>query len=156
MKKYVQYIGPPVFYLAVSLAGRLLTDQGVADWYPGIEKPSFTPPGSLIGAVWTVIFILSAISFILVLQRGWGNPLFGLTVAFYVVNGIVNAAWSYLFFTRHVIGLAVIDALLIAITVGIMMVLSRRYAKISSLLLLPYLLWVSFATYLTYVIYTMN
>jgi tryptophan-rich sensory protein len=156
MKKAIPYIVSPLFYLAVAYAGRLFTAKGVTTWYPAIEKPSFTPPGSLIGLVWTTIFILTAISLILYIRSGKGKALFRGTIFLYVFNGILNAAWSYFFFTKHFIGIAVLDALLIALTVGLMMVLSWRYSKASSILLLPYLLWVSFATYLTFTIYTLN
>jgi tryptophan-rich sensory protein len=67
-----------------------------------------------------------------------------------------NVAWSYIFFTKHLIGLAVIDSLLILMTAGMIMVIAWRVSKMSSLLLVPYVLWVSFATYLTYDIYTLN
>jgi tryptophan-rich sensory protein len=138
------------------IAGRMFTVRGVTDWYPEILKPSFTPPGSVIGIIWTVIYILSAVSLILFVNRGREGPFFWPTIGIYVLNGIINAAWSYIFFTRHLIGLAVIDALLIALTVALMMVLAWPYSKASSLLLLPYFLWVSFASYLTYAIYLLN
>ncbi len=138
------------------LSGRMFTSQGVADWYPEILKPSFTPPGSVIGIVWTVIYILCAISLIMFVNRGRGRPLFWPIVALYVFNGVVNAAWSYIFFTRHLIGPAVIDAVLIALTAGLMMVLVWPWSRAASLLLLPYVLWVSFASYLTYAIYLLN
>jgi tryptophan-rich sensory protein len=69
---------------------------------------------------------------------------------------MLNAAWSYLFFTKHLVGFAVIDAVLIGITVGLIIILVWPYSKASALLLLPYLCWVSFASYLTYDFYTLN
>lgn len=156
MSKHFHYIVSPVFYLAVALASRMFTAQGLTDWYPAIIKPSYTPPGSLIGTVWMTIYILSAISLIIFINRGRGSNAFWPIIGIFVFNGIVNAVWSYIFFTKHLIGLAVIDAVLILITVGMMIVLVWSYSKVSSVLLLPYLLWVSFASYLTYVIYTLN
>jgi tryptophan-rich sensory protein len=134
----------------------MFTDQGVTDWYPEIIKPSYTPPGSFIGVVWTIIFILSAISLILFINRGKGSKIFWPVIGLFALNGIVNVAWSYIFFTKHLIGLAVIDSLLILMTAGMIMVIAWRVSKMSSLLLIPYVLWVSFATYLTYDIYTLN
>ena len=156
MVKYLHYIISPLFYLGIALAGRVLTAQGLTNWYPYIVKPSYTPPGSVIGAVWTLIFILSAISLILFVNSGKGNHAFWTVIGVFVLNGILNAAWSYLFFAKHSIGLAFIDAVLIGITVGLIMIMVWPYSKASALLLLPYLCWVSFASYLTYDIYTLN
>lgn len=152
----IEYAVPPLFYLAVAYLGRVFTSRGKAGWYPLLNKPDFTPPGSLIGLVWTVIFVLSAISLIVYMYRARGAPLYAVTLAVYGLNGIFNAAWSYFFFTKHMIGSAVIDAGLIWLTVLLMMVLAGRQSLLAALLLLPYLLWVSFAAYLTYVIFQMN
>lgn len=156
MSKYIHYIISPLFYIGIAFSGRMFTDQGVTDWYPEIIKPSYTLPGSFIGVVWTIIFILSAISLILFINRGKGSKIFWPVIGLFALNGIVNVAWSYIFFTKHLIGLAVIDALIILITVGMMIVLVRPYSKASSGLLMPYFLWVLFASYLTYDIYTLN
>ncbi len=156
MSKQLHYIISPLFYLGVMVAGRTFTGQGLTEWYPSITKPSYTPPGSIIGLIWTIIFVLSAISLILFINRGRESKAFWPIIGVFIFNGIVNTAWSYIFFTRHMIGLAVIDALLILITVGLLMVVTWPYSKASSILLLPYLLWVSFATYLTYDIYKLN
>lgn len=156
MSKYIHYIISPLFYIGIAFSGRMFNDQGVTDWYPEIIKPSYTPPGSVIGVVWTIIFILSAISLILFVNRGRQSKAFWPIIGIFIFNGVVNIAWSYIFFTKHMIGLAVIDALLILITVGIIMVLVWPYSKVSSILLFPYLLWVSFASYLNYAIYKLN
>jgi tryptophan-rich sensory protein len=137
-------------------AGRMFTVRGVSEWYLTVIKPSFTPPGSFIGIMWTLIYILTAISLILFINEGRNSEKFWLIIGVFVLNGIINALWSYLFFTKHLIGLAAIDAGFIAVTVGLMMVLVWPYSKFSSLLLLPYLIWVSFATYLNFTIYRMN
>lgn len=154
--KYLTYIVPPVFYLLVSLAGRSFTSHGLFSWYPSIAKPSFTPPGHVIAAVWTMIYTLSAISVMHFVNTAKGKPYFLAMIGLYVLNGILNAAWSYIFFSRQMLGAAVIDSVLIGITVLLLIVFIWPYSRVSALLLLPYLLWVSFATYLSYSIYRMN
>lgn len=146
----------PLFYLCVALAGRYFTAQGVGTWYPSILKPAFTPPGSFIGIMWTIIYVLTAISLILFINNAQGSPLFQPVVALYIVNGILNAAWSYIFFTKHFLGVAVVDAAILSITVLLIILLSWRYSTAASMLLVPYFIWVSFATYLTYAIYKIN
>ncbi|UCF87084.1 MAG: tryptophan-rich sensory protein, partial [Nitrospiraceae bacterium] len=156
MMKYIHYILSPLFYLSIAMAGRIFTTAGVHSWYPGLVKPDFTPPGSIIGIVWTVIYILSALSLILFVNAARGKSSLYPVISLYAINGILNALWSYIFFTRHMLGLAVVDAVLIGITVALIIVFVYRYSKAATLLLIPYLLWVTFASYLTYVIYRMN
>ncbi len=156
MCKYILYLLAPLFYLTIAVVGSIFTSQGVTYWYPTITKPSYIPPGSLIGIMWTLIYILSAISLILFVNKGRGRSIFWPIVGIYILNGVVNASWSYIFFVKHELGLAVISAFLIWITVGMLIVSIWRISRPASLLLLPYLGWVSFATYLTYMIYQLN
>lgn len=156
MNKALAYIIPPIFYFTVSYLGRLFTSRGVPEWYDTIKKPSFTPPGYVIGIVWTVIFILSALSMVFFLKQKNKDNLFIVVVGLYIANGVFNVLWSYLFFVKHYILLSVIDSFLIGLTVLLIILLLWKDVKISSVLLSPYLLWVSFATYLTYVIFRLN
>lgn len=155
MKK-IHYILVPLFYFLVALAGRIFTAQGVSSWYPTLVKPDYTPPGGLIGAMWTVIYILAAASLIIFINRARHSPVFWSVILLYIINGVLNALWSYLFFTMHFLGAAVFDAALLAATVAFIMMLARRYSYLASVLLMPYFLWVSFATYLAYDIFRLN
>lgn len=156
MNKYAIYILSPLFYICIALAGRIFTSKGIYPWYQTIAKPTYTPPGSVIGFMWTVIYTLTAISLIIFTNNAKGKSGFWPIIGLYIANGIINAAWSYIFFTKHLLGLAVIDAGLIVVTVLFLMVVVRNHSAAASLLLIPYLGWVSFATFLTYVIYEIN
>ena len=155
MKK-IHYILSPVFYFLIALAGRSLTAQGVNTWYPALVKPEYTPPGSLIGMTWTLIYILAAASLIIFVNRARNSPVFWSVILLYIINGVLNGLWSYLFFTKHLLGPAVFDAAILATTVALIMIMTRRYAYLASVLLLPYFLWVCFATYLAYDIFMLN
>ena len=152
----IHYILSPLFYFLVALAGRVFTAQGVKTWYPTLVKPEYTPPGSFIGGMWTVIYILAAASLIIFINRARTAPVFWTVILLYIVNGVLNGLWSYLFFTKHYLGWAVFDASLLAVTVALIMILARRSAYLASALLMPYFLWVSFATYLAYDIFILN
>lgn len=154
--KRLHYILVPAFYLGIFLAGRAFTSAGT--WYQSLVKPAVTPPGAVIGMVWTVIYILSASAFILYMNRSKNAApfLFRAIVGLFILNGILNALWSYLFFSRHLLGLAAADALGIFLSTGLIMVLAWPASRITSLLLLPYVCWTGFATYLTYEIYRLN
>jgi tryptophan-rich sensory protein len=154
MRSY--YIIIPLFYAGIAIIGRIFTAEGVTSWYPNILKPSYTPQGSIIGAIWTVIYILTAISLIVFIKKAGGRSVFLPAVGMFILNGLFNASWSYIFFTKHLLRLAFIDALLIWITVLILILLTWPIARLSSILLFPYFLWTSFATFLTYEIYRLN
>ncbi len=154
--KYASWIAAPLFYLLVAFAGGRFTAQGLGPWYQSLSKPAFTPPGNVIGGVWTIIYILSALSLILFVESGRGRRRFAAVLILYATNGVLNALWSFIFFTRHLLGLAVVDALLIWVTVALLVGATLRVSLWSALLLLPYLVWVSFATYLSYAIYRLN
>jgi len=152
----MHYILVPLFYAGIAFAGRAFTARGVSDWYPSLLKPPFTPPGPIIGAIWTVIYIFTALAFIIYINRARGSAWLRRVAWLFVLNGILNALWSYIFFTKHMLGLAVADAASIFISVGAIMVLAWPKAKATSFLLLPYLMWTGFATYLAYEIYRLN
>lgn len=156
MVNKAHYVLVPLFYLGVLTAGRAFTAQGLGPWYDSLVKPPYTPGGGLIAAAWTVIYGLTAISLVLFINRSRGSRALLPVAALYVFNGAINALWSHVFFARHALGPAAAVAGAIALTVALMMAAAWRYSRTAGLMLLPYLLWSSFACYLTYDIYTLN
>lgn len=128
----------------------------IGPWYKSLRKPSWQPPNWLFGPAWTVIFALITAAGVI----GWdATPtrtsaiwLLGL----FAVNAMFNVAWSYLFFSRRRPDWALIDIAPLWISIAALIVTLAFLAKIAALLLLPYLLWVSFAGYLNYVIVRLN
>jgi tryptophan-rich sensory protein len=128
---------------------------GPGEWYRGIAKPSWTPPGWLFGPVWTLLYILIGISGSLAWGGSEGRQR---TVAFSVYGAqlLLNALWSWIFFGLRKPGLAFVDiaALLVLIVANI--VLFLPISRAAGLLLVPYALWVSFATALNLSIWRLN
>ncbi len=126
------------------------------EWYDRLVKPPWQPPNWVFGPVWTAIFILSAISAILI----WNTrPRTGFTywiMAAFILNGVLNAAWSALFFGNKLICPAIFDAGLICLSVIVIMILAWPISRLASLLLIPYAAWTAFATYLTWAIHRLN
>ncbi len=124
-------------------------------WYQSLNKPEIVPPDAVFSCVWGAIYILIAISAILVLESG-DEALIKDAPYLYGVNGIINVFWTYLFFERH----RMVPALLVMIAlIFSTMHLMRRVDKgpgITMLLLLPYLLWLIFSLALNYVVALMN
>jgi len=125
------------------------------DWYDTLTLPSFTPDGSVIGAVWTVLYILIAISMIFTCRRLEGKKKESL-VALYAINLTANALWTPIFFGEHRIDLALLTILVIDVT-GIMLVWQLwKDNRTEAALLIPYVAWVLFATFLNASILTLN
>lgn len=125
-------------------------------YYRELVKPSWTPPGSVIGVVWAVLFACIAASLAILDYRiGVGSLGPWLTAAL-VANWFFNQAYSYLQFSRKDWFLAGIDAGIIAVTAVVVAVLAWRVSKAASLLFVPYAAWSTFATYLSFLIWSLN
>ncbi len=150
----LNYFVIPLLVLFVAIIGSSFTSAD-SDWYKNLNKPSFTPPGWVISAVWTTIFALCAVSLLFVwnhLKSEW----FWVVIGLFAVNGILNIFWSYLFFRLNDVGAAMVEAGLLGFSVYALIFALWKKQRISALLLLPYALWVTFATYLTYCIWVLN
>ncbi|HKG07906.1 MAG TPA: TspO/MBR family protein [Pedobacter sp.] len=142
--------------LAIGAIGSFFTISSVKTWYTTLAKPSFNPPNSIFQPVWTTLFILIGISAYLVWQKRNTVAHFPRTVAIYFIQLILNLMWSFIFFYAHEIGLALIEIILLLIVISINARVFYKVDKIAGLLFIPYILWVSFATLLTYNIFMLN
>ncbi len=128
---------------AVAAIGGLATAAGVAEWYPTLDKPPWTPPNAAFGPIWTVLYAAMAVAVWDVARRGWRDARSAL--ALYLVQLGLNLLWSPVFFAWHRLGLAlaVITALWVAIAACI--ALFWRHSRLAAALMVPYLGWVSVA-----------
>ncbi|MEM4263633.1 MAG: TspO/MBR family protein [Candidatus Woesearchaeota archaeon] len=149
------YIIIPIITIAVSVIGSMITSKGM-QWYKTINLPSFTPPGSFIGAVWTMIFILATISALIVWNKMPQEGNFWWIIALFLINAGLNVFWSYLFFGKHMLNVAFIEAGLLDLTVITLIILIWPVSRLAAGLLIPYAAWVAFATYLSYIIWSLN
>lgn len=135
--------------------GGLGMAAGPGDWYRGIAKPSWTPPDAVFGPVWTVLYALMAVAAWRVWTRhGFAPARLPLSVFFAHLG--INAAWTLLFFGMRSPGLALADILVLWILIVLLVRLFWSRSRLASLLLVPYLLWVTFAAVLNAAIYGMN
>jgi len=141
-------VGKLVLCIAAPLlAGTLgqLFMPAVRTWYATLNKPSFNPPGWVFGPVWTVLYILMGMAAFIVWQKGWAVPAVRAALGAFAVQLILNAAWTPVFFGLHspVGALVVIVVLWAAIVWTI--VLFRKVSVLAAWMLVPYLLWTTFA-----------
>ncbi len=138
------------------LIGSFFTLDPVRTWYPTLTKPDLTPPGWVFGPVWTLLYTCMGVALFLAWTRHLGGKHRILWIRLFLAHLVVNAAWSIIFFGQRMLlpALGVISLLWILIVT--LTLLAWRFDRRISLLLLPYLAWVSFATYLNYGIWSLN
>ena len=144
-----------VVCFAASGVGGLLTQPNL-DWYATLTKPSFAPPNGAFPIVWTILYVMMAVSAWLV----WRNP--GkdedkkYALIWFGIQLVIGVLWSFAFFWLHApaYGFGVIMVLLVSIVITI--VLFDRLSRPASLLLFPYVLWVCFAAGLNFTIWVLN
>jgi len=151
----ISFLIIPLVAAIVALSGSFATSRGM-DWYDQINLPEWTPSGDIIGIAWTLIFIMAAYSAILFWNKGYRNRKFRITIALFLLNGALNALWSFLFFGLHFVGAAILEMIALEISTVCLLVLVRPTSRLASILLYPYAIWVAFAAYLAYSILMLN
>lgn len=154
MKKIVGALAVFVItYALFSAAGYLFpVDQ---EWYNSLKKPDWTPSGTAIGIIWTILFALISLSAAIVYAAFSfkGAKSFWFTL---LINYVLNQAFSYFQFTQKNLLAASLDCLLVASTAIVLLIIAKKYSRAASYLLLPYFLWSAFATFLSFTINSMN
>lgn len=138
------------------LIGSIFTGPAIPTWYEALKKPSFTPPSWLFAPAWITLFVLMGIAAFIVWRRGLSERQVKIALGIFLIQLVLNALWSVVFFglKTPLGGLIVIVVLWIAILLTIL-----NFSKISTaagILLLPYILWVSFAAVLNLFLWRLN
>ncbi len=145
---------------AVGNIGTIFTVPAVRGWYPKLKKPSFNPPNWIFGPVWGILFTMMGISLFLVWRKREEKPAetpnFKPAVAAFGTQLSLNALWSYLFFGLKNQFLALIDIGFLWVAIITTITLFLPISLAAGLLLIPYILWVSFAAVLNYYIWRLN
>lgn len=149
-----------VIAIAVSemagVIGAIFTTPSIAGWYAGIVKPALNPPAWVFGPVWTTLFALMGISAFLIWKKGLDRN--DVKIAFGIFMGqlALNMLWSIIFFGLHSPGGALIEIIFLWLAILATIIAFSKISKLAAWLLVPYILWVSFASYLNFAIWTLN
>ena len=149
------YIVFSAITLGISLLGRFYSSSGMK-WYYTLNLPSYTPPGWVIGTVWTVIYVLTTVAVIMVWNNFSKDRQFYFILGLFALNAFFNVLWTYLFFYQQSISLAFIDALAVFITLLALIVAVGQRSLTVAGLLAPYLAWITFAVWLNLMVWIMN
>ncbi len=138
------------------VVGGFFTTSSVETWYPGLEKPSFSPPNWVFGPVWTVLYVLMGVAAWLVWKNSAGNPVARSGLRIFCFQLVLNALWSIVFFGLREPMWAWIE--LIALWIAILVTFGHfiRIHRLAGLMIMPYLAWVTFAGVLNYYIWRLN
>ena len=147
-----------IVFLAICLGaggvGSFFTAGSVRDWYPRLRTPPGTPPSWLFGPVWTALYVLIAVSAWLIWREyGWGaRP----ALLIFFAQLALNVAWSGIFFGSRMPGVAFAEIVVLWLAILFNMFVFYLLLPLAALLLLPYLLWVTFAAYLNFGLWRLN
>lgn len=140
------------FILATFCAALLGALFPPGQWYQTLEKPAWNPPPWIFGPVWTALYLMMAIAAWLVWKcQGWK-----LALSLYIIQLLLNAAWSPIFFGAHQLGLAFAEILFLWAAILATLLSFHRISKPAAWLLAPYLAWVSFAAFLNFTLWRLN
>ncbi len=140
------------FIIITFVAPLLSVGSMPGTWYEDLHKPSWNPPAWLFGPAWTLLYTLMAVAAWLVWKRvGFSRPL-----VLYFVQLALNAAWTPIFFGAHQLGWALIEIVVMWVTILLTLLSFRRVNPTAGWLFVPYLVWVSFATCLNFTLWRLN
>lgn len=138
------------------IIGSIFTASSIPTWYATLQKPSFNPPSWVFGPVWTTLFVLMGIAAFLVWQQGWKKKSVKIALSLFGVQLFLNTLWSILFFGMKNPGTACIEIIFLWLAIVATMIAFLKISKTAFWLLVPYILWVSFASFLNYTIWSLN
>ena len=158
MTATTRWIGLAIFIgvcLGAGGLGAIATTPEIDGWYRTLAKPTWNPPDSVFGPVWTTLFILMAIAAWLVWQRE-GFKAAALPMTLFGVQLVLNVSWSWVFFGMHQPGWAFVEIVILWLAIVATTAAFFRRSQIAGCLLVPYLGWVSFAAVLNFTIWRLN
>lgn len=148
--------------LVVSLAvcfgaagiGGMFTTRSIQSWYRGLNKPSWNPPDWAFGPVWSILYLLMAVSVWLVWDKQGSSAI--IPISIFAIQLALNVVWSWVFFYKRNIKGGLIEVFVFWVAILATIIAFLGTSPIASLLLVPYIAWVSVASYLNYTILKLN
>jgi benzodiazapine receptor len=136
--------------------GAIFTTPAIPTWYASLNKPAFNPPNWIFFPVWTTLYTLMGIAAFLVWRKGLHERRVRVALAIFAVQLVLNTAWSIIFFGQQALFAALIVIVVLWLAILINIVAFWRISRVAGALLIPYILWVSFASVLNYAVWMLN
>jgi tryptophan-rich sensory protein len=156
LKEILRLIVSIIVVFIAGAIGSIFTSPQITTWYAALVKPSWAPPNWVFGPVWTTLYVLIGVALFLVWREGVNRKDVKIALLVFAVQLILNILWSVIFFGFNSLlgGLLTVIILWIAILANI--IVFYKVSKPAGLLLVPYIVWVSIASYLNYSVYLLN
>ncbi len=138
------------------IIGSVFTTPSIAGWYAGIVKPALNPPAWVFGPVWTTLFALMGIAAFLVWKKGLDRRDVKIALGIFIGQLVLNTLWSIIFFGLHSPGGALVEIVFLWLAILATIIAFYKISRPAAWLLVPYILWVSFAGYLNFSIWQLN
>ena len=145
----------PLFVIITASAASYFADTG-RSWYKTIILPDWTPSNSIMVLAWTIIFVLTSLSILIIWNKYSSEKKFGLVIGLFVLNAILIVGWNILFFANQLMALAFFQAIILILNLILLVLLIRRFSPLAAYLLFPYSAWVIFSTVLTFNVWMLN
>lgn len=149
-----------VLSIAVSqsagLIGAFFTTPSISGWYQTLAKPELAPPNWIFAPVWTTLFLLMGIAAFLIWKVGLSRKGVKAALGLFVFQLVLNTLWSIIFFGAQSPGWALLEVVFLWLAILATLISFWKLSRAAGVLILPYLLWVSFAIYLNYSIFILN
>jgi len=142
--------------LAIGALGGWITAGSVANWYPTLAKPSWTPSNAIFGPVWTVLYVLMAFAAWLVWRKDMRFAGVKAAMILFMAQLALNFLWSLLFFGLRAPGLALANIVALLLILVLTVWAFFQQSRLAGVIMLPYLAWVAFATALNFAIWRLN
>lgn len=139
-----------------AMLGSTVTSANIPTWFAALNKPSFNPPGWVFGPVWTLLYLLMGIAAFLVWNKGIENKEVKIALFIFIAQLVLNGIWSFLFFGRHWILISFIEIAILWCFILLTIIKFYALSPVAGLILIPYLLWVSFASVLNFSFWMLN
>lgn len=156
IKNLPKLIASLIICQLAGIVGSVFTIPAVTSWYPTLNKPSFSPPNYIFGPFWLMLYFLMGISLYLVWQKKAKKKKVRQALILFGVHLFLNVLWSIVFFGLKNTGLAFIEIVILWFFILIVIYKFWKIEPKAGILLIPYLLWVSFASILSYSIWFLN
>jgi benzodiazapine receptor len=141
---------------SVGVIGAFFTQPAIPTWYATLVKPAFTPPHWVFAPAWTTLYVLMGIALFLVWRRGLAEGKVKLAIGLFSVQLLCNAVWSPLFFGLRSPLAGLVDIVVLWIAIACTIFSFLKISRTSGIVLVPYLMWVSFAAVLNAAIWRLN
>jgi tryptophan-rich sensory protein len=156
LREVPMLIGSILIPLVIGYIGAFVTLPQISTWYSSLSKPWWSPPNWLFGPIWTTLYLLMGIALFLVWREGLHRRDVRFAILIFGVQLVINLLWSVVFFSFHALFGSFILVMLLWLAILANIIAFLIISKWAGLLLVPYIVWVSIASYLNYSVYLLN